>query len=142
MSVNIWEKAVCLQVKMSKPGETRKSKKAKVEGEANDDWVSVGTRIIDSPELTAIRNLDTSMRNWLKAIKLPGSIFKDGIYPICLNHVEKVEQQIDKFEEERQQLVDAFIVSYQGCIDDAKANLADLFDESNHTDRDWETFST
>jgi hypothetical protein len=126
--VDLARKTVCLKVRLSRMGNTRKVSTSQIEADADKDLLRVSKHLIDSAELKAIGRFDGEIRRYLYNICLP---FEIGIHLLPITALEQVEDRLRAFQEGREELVKAFLVAYPGlCVDAAKRlrglyNLAD-----------------
>lgn len=112
----VFDKCVLLSVNLAKFSIHRKADKAKMQTQAEKEMVTFGKKLLDSPELKAIEQLDHKIYNYLKWDQGMRSLpfdFKDGIYLIPLALLVEVEFKLLTYQEERNKLIDIFLKVYE-----------------------------
>lgn len=132
----IFEKCVLMSINLGKFGIHRKADKTKMETPADKEMVTFGKKLLDSPELKAIEQLDSQIYRYLQwnggMRSLPFN-FKDGIYLIPLSLLQEVEFKLLWFVELRDKLVKAFLKVYEKQIEDAENRLGkDHFNRNDY----------
>ena len=118
--VDLAKKTVCIKMRLSTMGNTRKVSTSQIEADADKDLLRVSKHLLDSAELKAIGRFDGEIRRFLYNICLP---FEIGIHLLPIAALEIVEDRMRKFAEDRQVLVAAFLSVYPSlCQDAAKAS--------------------
>ncbi len=135
MKTVVFDKCVLLSINLQKFSVQRKADKNKIETPADKEMVTFGKKLLDSPELRNIEQLDRkiySYLQWDKGMKSLPFTFKDGIYLIPISLLLEVEHQLLVFLETRNSLVSAFLKVYKRQIEEAKTRLADQFREKDY----------
>jgi hypothetical protein len=121
--VDLAKKTVCIKMRLSTMGNTRKVSTSQIEADADKDLLRVSKHLLDSAELKAIGRFDGEIRRFLYNICLP---FEIGIHLLPIAALETVEDRLQKFAEDRQALVTAFLSVYPGLCQDAGKRLRGL----------------
>src|SRR4029077_4093491 len=127
------KKTVCIKMRLSTMGNTRKVSTSEIEADADKDLLRVSKHLLDSAELKAIRRFDGEIRRFLYNICLP---FEIGIHLLPIAALETVESGLRKFAEARRQLVDAFLSVFSGLCHDAAARLRGLYNPADYPPAD------
>ena len=113
------KKTVCIKVRLSSMGNTRKVSTAQIEADADKDLLRVSKQLVDSAELKAITRFDSEIRRFLYNICLP---FEIGIHLLPIAALQTVEQKYDALREQNAtQLLRT--ASLETRIDDLSARL-------------------
>lgn len=118
-------KTICLVVKKSKFGNSRRASTEAVTVEADKKLLSLTKCILDSPELVAIQRLDYEVRDWLKTLCLK-SMFKGGVYLLPIGLVNEVDAKLHEFAGRRAQLVEAAVAAYPQRMQETSERLGVL----------------
>src|SRR6266581_5184371 len=127
--VDLAKKTVCIKMRLSTMGNTRKVSTSQIEADADKDLLRVSKHLLDSAELKAIRRFDGEIRRFLYNICLP---FEIGIHLLPIAALETVEDRLQKFAEDRQALVTAFLSVYPGLCQDAGKRLRGLYNPADY----------
>jgi len=127
--VDLAKKTVCIKMRLSTMGNTRKVSTSQIEADADKDLLRVSKRLLDSAELKAIGRFDGEIRRFLYNICLP---FEIGIHLLPIAALETVEARLRKFAEDRQALVTAFLAVYPGLCRDAAKRLRGLYNPADY----------
>src|ERR1051326_4764095 len=122
--IDLAKKTVCIKVRLSTMGNTRKVSTAQIEADADKDLLRVSKQLMDSEELKAIRRFDGEIRRYLYNICLP---FEIGIHLLPIAALETVEQHLREFAEGRGRLVGAFLAAYPSLCQEASKRLRGLY---------------
>jgi len=125
--VDLAKKTVCIKMRLSTMGNTRKT--SQIEADADKDLLRVSKHLLDSAELKAIGRFDGEIRRFLYNICLP---FEIGIHLLPIAALETVEDRLQKFAEDRQALVTAFLSVYPGLCQDAGKRLRGLYNPADY----------
>jgi hypothetical protein len=87
--------------------------------------------ILDSEEMTAIRQYDGRIRRYMLTQALP-SIFQNGAYLVALDSVGEIDITLGNFQEGREPLVEAACAVYEKMKEEAKEKLGPLYEESDY----------
>jgi hypothetical protein len=123
------KKTVCIKVRLSSMGNTRKVSTAQIEADADKDLLRVSKQLVDSAELKAITRFDGEIRRFLYNICLP---FEIGIHLLPIAALQTVEHRLRQFGEERRQLVHAFLSAYPSLCQDAARRLRGLYNPADY----------
>src|SRR3984893_19421408 len=96
--VDLAKKTVCIKVRLSTMGNTRKVSTSQIEADVDKDLLRVSKHLLDSAELKAISRFDGEIRRFLYNICLP---FEIGIHLLPIAALEIVEDRMRKFAEDR-----------------------------------------
>lgn len=127
--VDLAKKTVCIKMRLSTMGNTRKVSTSQIEADADKDLLRVSKHLLDSAELKAIGRFDGEIRRFLYNICLP---FEIGIHLLPIAALETVEDRLRKFAEDRQALVTAFLAVYPGLSQDAAKRLRGLYNPADY----------
>ena len=127
--VDLARKTVCIKVRLSTMGNTRKVSTSQIETDADKDLLRVSKHLVDSAELKAIGRFDGEIRRFLYNICLP---FEIGIHLLPITALETVEHRLRQFAEDRKQLVGAFIAAYPSLCQDAAKRLRGLYNPADY----------
>ncbi len=127
--LDVAKKTVCIKVRVSTMGNTRKVSTTQIEADADKDLLRVSKRLVDSAELKAITRFDGEIRRFLYNICLP---FEIGIHLLPITALETVEHRLRQFAEDRRQLVHAFLSAYPGLCQDAGRRLRGLYNPTDY----------
>lgn len=140
--MNLLEKSVAYCLNIHTMGDHRTVESSKVDlkdaingTEPDKDSMSVAMKILKCPEYDAVTSLDRKAKKELEKLALP-SPFKDGIYLIPIKLIERVNNLVKEYKENRKALVEKFLTAYQAAIDDAKKRLNGFFDSKYYPDAD------
>lgn len=93
------------------------------------DMVRVSKRLLDSPELVAIRNFDHVARVELIDLCLPYEI---GMHLLPVGLIQRVDDMLKAREEEREVLVKKFLKAYPELVQQAAKRLKGLYNSSDY----------
>jgi hypothetical protein len=127
--VDLAKKTVCIKVRLSTMGNTRKVSTSQIEADADKDLLRVSKRLVASAELKAIGRFDGEIRRFLYNICLP---FEIGIHLLPIAALETVECRRRQVAEDRKQLVTAFISAYPSLCQDAAKRLRGLYNPADY----------
>jgi len=127
--VDLAKKTVCIKVRLSTMGNTRKVSTAQIEADADKDLLRVSKQLVDSAELKAITRFDGEIRQFLYNICLP---FEIGIHLLPIAALQAVEQRLRQFAEDRRQLVNAFLSAYPSLCQQAAKRLRGLYNPADY----------
>lgn len=122
-------KTVCIKVRLSTMGNTRKVSTSQIEADADKDLLRVSKHLIDSAELKAIGRFDGEIRRFLYNVCLP---FEIGIHLLPIRALEMVEQRLRTFRSDREELVRSFVAAYPGLCQDAAKRLRGLYNPADY----------
>jgi hypothetical protein len=127
--VDLAKKTVCIKVRLSTMGNTRKVSTSQIEADADKDLLRVSKHLLASAELKAIGRFDGEIRRFLYDICLP---FEIGIHLLPIAALQHVEERLQKFAADRQALVEAFLTAYPGLSQDAAKRLRGLYNPADY----------
>src|SRR5688572_410980 len=127
--VDLAKKTVCIKMRLSTMGNTRKVSTSQIEADADKDLLRVSKHLLASAELKAIGRFDGEIRRFLYNICLP---FETGIHLLPVAALETVEHRLRQFAEDRKQLVGAFIAAYPSLCQDAAKRLRGLYNPADY----------
>ena len=126
---SITDKAVFLSIHFNRFGNTRKIASSKVNMDVDKRRIGVTKRLLASDSLQAITRLDYEVLRYIESRCLP---FEKGIHALPIGLVEEVDEQLRKFREQRDQLIDAFLTEYPTLLEEARVPLGVLFDQKDY----------
>lgn len=127
--VDLASKTVCIKVRLSTMGNTRKVSTSQIEADADKDLLRVSKHLLDSAELKAVGRFDGEIRRFLYNICLP---FEIGIHLLPIPALEMVEQRLRAFRADRESLVASFLAAYPGLCQDAARRLRALYNPADY----------
>jgi hypothetical protein len=127
--IDLAKKTVCIKVRLSTMGNTRKVSTAQIEADADKDLLRVSKQLVDSAELKAIGRFDGEIRRFLYNICLP---FEIAIHLLPIAALQSVEQRLREFAGDRRQLVDAFLAAYPSLCQEAAKRLRGLYNPADY----------
>src|SRR5436853_2170077 len=127
--LDLARKTVCIKVRLSTMGNTRKVSTSQIEADADKDLLRVSKQLVDSAELKAIARFDGEIRQFLYNICLP---FEIGIHLLPIAALETVEHRLRQFAEDRRQLAHAFLSAYPSLCQDAAKRLRGLYNPADY----------
>lgn len=127
--LDLARKTVCIKVRLSTMGNSRKVSTSQIEADADKDLLRVTKHLVDSAELKAIGRFDGEIRRFLYNICLP---FEIGIHLLPITALETVEHRVREFGNDRKQLVSAFITAYPSLCQDAAKRLRGLYNPADY----------
>ena len=127
--VDLARKTVCIKVRLSTMGNTRKVSTSQIEADADKDLLRVSKHLLDSAELKAIGRFDGEIRRYLYNICLP---FEIGIHLLPIAALEVVEERLRQFAADRSELVKAFLAVYPTLCQDAAKRLRGLYNPADY----------
>jgi Protein of unknown function (DUF3150) len=127
--VDLAKRTVCIKVRLSTMGNTRKVSTSQIEVDADRDLLRLSKQLVASAELKAIGRFDGEIRRFLYNICLP---FEVGIHLLPIAALETVEYRLRQFADDRKQLVIAFINAYPSLCQDAAKRLRGLYNPADY----------
>lgn len=127
--VDLARKTVCIKVRLSTMGNTRKVSTSQIEADADKDLLRVSKHLLDSAELKAVGRFDGEIRRYLYHICLP---FEVGIHLLPIAALEVVEERLRRFATDRAELVKAFLAVYPALCQDAAKRLRGLYNPADY----------
>jgi len=131
--VDLAKKTVCIKLRLSTMGNTRKVSTSQIEADADKDLLRVSKHLLDSAELKAIGRFDGEIRRFLYNLCLP---FEIGIHLLPIAALETVEERLRKFATDRESLVTAFLAVYPSLCQDAARRLRGLYNPADYPPAD------
>lgn len=112
-------------------GVQRKIPSSKVETDARLDMVGVTKKILSCPEYQQIKSLDNRVTCYLRS-QAHQSPIRDSVYILPMELIEKVDNQLLVFQQQRQEYVNSFLSVYESAVTEAKEDLKSLYEESDY----------
>ena len=128
---NIDERSVCIAVVRGKFGNSKKASTGQITVDADKTMLALSKRLLNSPELRDIEQLDRQIQEYLTNLCLP-SLFKNGVYRLPIPLVEQVEQALIEFKTRRELLVEKFVAAYPAAVREVRAQLQTLYDPRDY----------
>src|SRR3989442_7902905 len=126
-------KTVFIKLHLGLLGNSRKVSSSQVEVDADKSLIRVSKNLVDSPELQAIRTLDGDIRRYLYETCLP---FEVGIHLLPLGLLETVDEKLRDFKDQRNKLVEVFLVAYPPLCQEAAGRLRTLYNPADYPPAD------
>lgn len=118
-------KTVCLKVRFGMFGNVRKVSNSQVQVDADKQLIKVNKILLDSDELEAVRKADAQVRQYVQTAALP--IYYDiGIVLLPLGMVDQVVKELKRYRQEREELVQKFLLKYPELCRNAQLRLRGL----------------
>jgi len=127
--MDLAKKTVCIKVRVSTMGNSRKVSTSQIEADADKDQLRVSKHLLDSAELKSIGRFDGEIRRFLYNLCLP---FEIGIHLLPIAALETVERRLRQFAVEREQLVKAFLAAYPDLCQTAPMRLRALYNPADY----------
>jgi hypothetical protein len=128
---NIDERSVCIAVVRGKFGNMKKASTGSITVDADKAMLALSKRLLNSPELRDIEQLDRQIQEYLTNLCLP-SLFKTGVYRLPIPLVEQVEKALNEFKERRDLLVEKFVAAYPASVREVRAQLKGMYDPRDY----------
>lgn len=131
----IQKKAVGYSLTIRRPGTSRKVSSDAV-GVKDDETVDVtrlkvSKAILRCPEFDAICSADNAIRAFINRMALP-SFLRKGVYALPIGLMERVDEAVQNYARNRDQLIEDFLAVYPAQIEEAKGELGRLFDPDDY----------
>ncbi len=128
---------VIVAVTCRMPGNTRKIKKDQLQaGGASLDWIKGSKELVQSKAREAIVNRTTQFRRWLDERRVPGKIFKKGVYLIRDHLIEDVQDEFDSALQDIEGSLQVFLDEYEEAKAKAADELKELFSPDDYLTAD------
>lgn len=125
----ILDKIMCVSVKLSRIGTSKKVDTSAVEADVDKTMLRVSKKILEADELTAVSKHDNKIRKMLRTYIIPKVKFlRGGIYPIPIELVGKVDTELVSLFRERAVLCQKLFDRYTALCEEAKDPLRGLYD--------------
>ena len=137
------DNAVLLNLTVRVPGNSKRVPTEGVVGDgdlcADQNWISVSKRLLESAEFDGVRRILGQMKRWLeRKCIVPRAVagrepalrrfLKSGVYVLPIGLVAEVDEQIQWFKLDFAEAVDKFLEVYPRLRDAAQEKLKGLFD--------------
>jgi len=109
-----------------------KQTKLRVQTDADESLLRHQKKLLESPELDAVRSADSAMRRWVELKTVP---FTEGISFLSLALLEEVMEELAAYEVKRQGLIDVFLAVYEAQVEAARKSLGGLFRSADYPSR-------
>jgi hypothetical protein len=131
------EKSIGISVKRCTFGNHRQiaSDSNIVQVDAERRLIGAKKTLLDAPELKAIGKIDSRIDRFLHGLSLP-SFLRAGVYRISVLAVERVDQKLTAFREERKVAVERLCAVYAERVEEARGLLRVAFDALDYPDVD------
>ncbi len=96
------------------------------------DRIAVTAKTVDKKYTKALTSCRNEFYSWLKKKSLHSSYLANGMFLIPIRLIGQVDDKIQDFIKERQELVNEFETKYEEAKEDAKAKFGDHYDESKY----------
>lgn len=110
-------------------GESRSANLSAVETQADKTFLSLRKKLLESPEVAAIKARDTHFRKFMQANATP---FRPGFWLVAIPMVERVHDAATTWEVERGLLADAAAEAYPRHVERMPEILKDQFNPMNY----------
>lgn len=128
---NAMENSIMLTVKLRVLGVRRKVSTSQVEVETDKSMLHVAKDILESETLKKIKSLDGDVRAYINTKCLP-YIFRNGMYLLPIQSLEKVDNKLLEFKEQREALVNQFVGEYEEVKAAAEPRLGVLYNPEDY----------
>jgi len=128
---NVFSKCVCLAVRFSMPGDTRKGNLGNAEIDADKSQLMLRKRIFRSEHYKNAWRLSGEARHWVASRALPSPL-REGTYLVPEALLSEVEQYLDEVKQDFNALADKFIAEYPELIERQREVLRSQFNEANY----------
>ncbi len=125
----IAEKAVFLSLHFHRFGNRRKVASTEIEVDAEKQRVKVSKVLLDSNELKAIEHLDAEINDYVISRCLP---YDKSLHVLPLGLVEEIEETLERFVKQRQELIETATERYPELLDAARGPLGALFNRRDY----------
>lgn len=125
------ERSIGLVIDIELIGRRRKVNTDQVEVDADKRAYGVHKKLFDCDELRAITQHVSLTKRYVKAKCLP-HLFKKGVYLLPLELFDEVDERLKESSVEFNNLVDAFVNTYDKTVKEQKLKLRSLFDEDDY----------
>jgi hypothetical protein len=127
--LDLAQKTVCIKVRIQRLGNSRKVSTSQVEVDTDKSLIRVSKCLLTSQELRQVTNFDAEIRRYLYNTCLP---FDVGIHLCPFALLEQLEGRLRKFAEERQALIEAFLIAYPTLCQEAATRLRTLYNPRDY----------
>lgn len=110
----------------------RKMEAGAVDSDIDPALLHVSKDILESPELGVIQAHDNNTRTWVRARCLPSPFKGKGLMILPIALAEQVDTKLEEFKQQRQGLIEQFMVTYQQRKEEARPRLASGYDEDDY----------
>jgi hypothetical protein len=133
-AARINQDTVCIDLQITSPGVRRKLDVKRLNVEADREMIHAGKDIIESAAMQPIWNRDGRMRDRLKSRAVPVSMLRPGLYLVPVQLIPQIEREMEQYQSEREELIDAFFARYPELIAAARERLEPqgLFDADDY----------
>lgn len=132
---SVTKNTICIVVRKGRFGTKRKVSTADVDVQTDKKLIAVSKNILESPELSKVKQLDGEMTTYLKGLCLK-SMFKGGVYLIPIGLVEEVNAQLETFAGRRTELIDATVETYDQRCQETSTRLEVLHEPGDYPSKD------
>jgi len=123
---SLLDRAVLISTKFERYGCTRSVKNIRIETDAQPKRLKTTKKLLESPEVDAIRKFDSEIREYVYSVSVP-SYVDDGIYFVGVDAIPEVDEQLGHLAAYRTTLVEAAADKLDDLIADDRAALGDQF---------------
>lgn len=127
----ISQKTLCVSVHFRRFGVERKIASEAVEVDMDKSRLRAGKRILIAPELDEIISLDGRVTKYLRSRSLSAPL-QAGWFLIPLELVEEVDQELQSFKAQREQLVEKLIEAYPKRILESREALKSQYNAADY----------
>lgn len=131
-ATGIQRDSVILYLSIGRLRTRRRISSSTVQSDIDPDMLHVSKDILQSPELQEIAHHDSEVRNWIRARCLPSPFSKKGLLLLPIRLIEPVMARLTAKREERQALIEKFILAYEHCKTAAIAKLGSAYDATDY----------
>jgi hypothetical protein len=126
-------KTVCLVLRFSRPGITRRLRVDEFEAkDAEKDLVGAQKKIVDCPEYGQVAALDRSIKAFVASKALPSKLYRDGTYLIPIASMEAVDKFLMQAKPERSARVETYVAAYPQAKAETMKRLGKLAHEEDY----------
>lgn len=133
---NLFENTIAVSVSFDGLSIRRTANLEGVEVDADKDRVELKTRILQCPEMRAIRNLRSNLRRLIsdrrRGLTLPARVFRDGVFLIPVSMFEEVDTMLQNHAATLTALVNDLSDVYEQRIAEDKLKLRSKFNVKHY----------
>lgn len=135
----IQNKAVGYSLAIQRPGTSRKVSSDLIEVREDPtvekSRLKMTKKILICPAFDAVCSADNAIRMYINRLALP-SFLRKGVYALPIGLMERVDEAVQNYVKNREELVEAFLAVYPAQIEQAEEDLGRLFDPDDYASAD------
>ena len=131
LGARVLDRTICLAFSVSRLGVSRKANMGAVTVSADKAYLRLSKKLLESEKLTAINNVVSRARAYLKETALP-SFFKAGVYLVPMEMVTAIEAKMVAFRVEFDAAVAEFLAEYPTLVEQMAEPLNVLYNPTDY----------